>query len=338
MKTNIKVPVFIPHLGCNNDCVFCNQVKITGHINSVKDSEIEDIFNEYTSNLENKENVEIAFFGGSFTGLRRDVQEKYLNIANNLVKKHNLKGIRLSTRPDYINNDIMELLSKYKITAIELGVQSMDIDVLRMSKRGHSVFDVYNAVNLIKKTDYELGLQMMFDLPADTKEKSINTAKKLINMKPDFVRLYPTLVLKDTELEKMYYAKTYIPWDYNYMLDTLTMVYSMFLNANIDVIRLGLHSSDDVFISSIVAGHYHSAFREVVLSNMFKISLDKTLESFSTIYVNRSDKSIAAGINAVNKKYFLEKNIKFKIKESDIKRFHYELDGRIYCIYDITKG
>ncbi len=338
MKSDIKVPIFIPHLGCGNDCVFCNQVKITGHKNSVDYKEIEAIFNEYTSNLSDKSNVEIAFFGGSFTGLDDEVQIKYLDIAKKIVETNALKGIRMSTRPDYIDFDTMKRLHNYPVTTIELGVQSMDTEVLKKSKRGHSIFDIYNAVKLIKSSEISLGLQMMFDLPSDTKEKSISTAKKLVEMKPDFVRLYPTLVLRETELENMYNNNTYIPWSKDYLIDTLTEVYKIFLNNKIDIIRVGLHSSDQNFRDSIVAGFYHPALREVIVSNMFKQSLMRHVNDGDIIEAQKKDISNIVGLNKVNKIFFNKRGIHFKIKEIDIEELHYKINGRIHCIYDITKS
>ncbi len=338
MKSNIKVPIFIPHLGCGNDCVFCNQVKITGHKNKVEYSEIESIYNDYTNGLTDLSNVEIAFFGGSFTGLETETQIEYLNIAKDIVEKNGLKGIRMSTRPDYINKEVIERLRAYPITAIELGVQSLDTDVLRQAKRGHSVLDVYNAVKLIKGAGFNLGFQMMFDLPGDTMEKSISTAKKLIRMKPNFVRLYPTLVLKDTELENMYYSRTYQPWSEEYMINTVKEVYKLFLANDIDVIRVGLHSSDDTFIDSIVAGFYHPAMREVILSKMFLDSMILNVQNGDMIEVNRKDISNIVGLNKRNRIALEDKGICFKIKETDINELHYKINGRMHCIYDITES
>ncbi len=338
MKSNIKVPIFIPHLGCGNDCVFCNQVKITGHKNKVDYTEIESIFSDYTSGMTDMSEVEIAFFGGSFTGLDIESQTEYLDIAKDIVIKNGLKGIRMSTRPDYIDKEVINRLKAYPITAIELGVQSMDTNVLRKSKRGHSVIDVYNAVKLIKDATFSLGLQMMFDLPGDTMEKSISTAEKLIKMKPDFVRLYPTLVLKDTELEKMYYSGEYDPWNEDYMINTVNEVYKLFLASDIDVIRVGLHSSDAMFIDSIVAGFYHPAMREVILSKMFLDSMIINVADGDIIEVNQRDISNIVGLNKRNKIELNDKGIYFKIKISDIEELHYKINGRVHCIYDITES
>ena len=211
MKT-YNIPIFVPHRGCPFDCVFCNQKRITGTQKEVTADDVHNIIGEYLKTLPSKNRrIEAAFFGGSFTGIPINEQSELLAAANEYLKKGDIDGIRLSTRPDYIDKEILDNLLKYGVTTIELGVQSMDDSVLKSSNRGHTRKDVINAVRLIKEYSFTLGLQMMTGLPGDTDEKSLYTADEIIKLKPDIVRIYPTLTIKDTFLEKMYLTGKYQP-------------------------------------------------------------------------------------------------------------------------------
>jgi len=211
MKT-YNIPIFVPHRGCPFDCVFCNQKRITGTQKEVTADDVHNIIGEYLKTLPSKNRrIEAAFFGGSFTGIPINEQSELLAAANEYLKKGDIDGIRLSTRPDYIDKEILDNLLKYGVTTIELGVQSMDDSVLKSSNRGHTRKDVINAVKLIKEYPFTLGLQMMTGLPGDTDEKSLYTADEIIKLKPDIVRIYPTLTIKDTFLEKMYLTGKYKP-------------------------------------------------------------------------------------------------------------------------------
>ena len=206
------IPIFVPHLGCPHDCVFCNQKRITGLSTDITIEDARRIIEEHLATFP-KENrtVEVAFFGGSFTGIDRSIQESLLSLAYSYKESGRIDGIRLSTRPDYIDEAILDLLTKYGVDTVELGVQSLDEEVLYKSGRGHNREVVYKAAELIKSYGINLGLQMMLGLVDDTREKSINTAKELIALDPYCVRIYPTLVIKDTYLEKLYLNKEYRP-------------------------------------------------------------------------------------------------------------------------------
>lgn len=319
-----NIPIFVPHKGCPNDCVFCNQKKITG---TLKDITVEDIYNTIEEHLKTlpKENriIEVAFFGGSFTGIDFDMQGQFLSAAHKYIKTGLINGIRLSTRPDYIDRKILEQLKKYNVTTIELGVQSLDENVLKMSNRGHTENDVYDAVKLIKEYDFSLGLQMMTGLPGDNDEKSIKTAKKIISLKPDFVRIYPTLVLKDTKLEDMYKNGEYSPQEIDNAVMLCKNLLLLFEEANIPVIRISLQTTDEISPNgSLVAGPFNSQFRELVESEIY---FDKFLEvlkdvSFDNaiIFVNTKEISKAVGpkksnIERINKNC----NISIKIMGRD---------------------
>ena len=211
MKKRI-IPIFVPHKGCPHDCIFCNQKKITGVSTDVTSEDARNIIEECLETIDKDADVEIAFFGGSFTAIDIDIQKSLLSVAKEYVEKGLVKDIRMSTRPDCIDEDILSMLKEYKTSIIELGVQSLDEKVLLDSIRGHQSEIVYKSSKMIKNSGIKLGLQMMIGLPADTEEKCIFTAKKFVELKPDCVRVYPTLVVKDTGLEKLMEQNKYNPF------------------------------------------------------------------------------------------------------------------------------
>ena len=301
-----NIPIFVPHKGCPNDCVFCNQKKITG---TLKEITVEDIYNRIEEHLKTlpKDNriIEVAFFGGSFTGIDFDMQGQFLSAAHKYIKSGQIDGIRLSTRPDYIDRKILEQLKKYNVTTIELGVQSLDEDVLKMSNRGHTENDVYQAVKLIKQYGFSLGLQMMTGLPGDNNEKSIQTAKKIISLKPDFVRIYPTLVLKDTKLEEMYKNGEYSPQEINAAVMLCKNLLLLFEKDDIPVIRISLQTTDEISPNgSLVAGPFDSQFRELVESEIyfdkFMSELKNVTLKNAIIHVNTKEVSKAIGPKKLN--------------------------------------
>ncbi len=270
-KTGV-IPVFVPHLGCPHDCVFCNQKKITGQSSAFDSAEIIKEIDSYLETMKvTRYPIEIAFYGGSFTGIDKNLQIEYLKIARRYINDGHIHGIRLSTRPDYINEDILSLLKEYGVTTIELGVQSLMEPVLKASNRGHTEDDVYSAVAHIRKHDFTLGLQMMIGLPSDTLEYSKQTAMKLIGLEPDFVRIYPTVVIKDTELETLYLNGKYQALSVDDAVEWLSEIMPMFSEARIKVIRVGLQATDELTEgSSRVAGAYHPSMRQLVSSEIIK--------------------------------------------------------------------
>ena len=307
-----NIPIFVPHEGCPFDCIFCNQRKITGSDTSITKSEISKIIKEHLATLPQCERyVEVAFFGGSFTGISAEKQCEFLEEAYKFIESGDVDGIRLSTRPDYISEEILDRLEKYGVTSIELGVQSMDDEVLEASNRGHTSKTVEEAVSLIRKYPFRLGLQMMTGLPADTPEKSIETAHKIIALKPDFVRIYPTLVLKDTGLCKLYTSGKYVPQELDDAVGLSSKLLKAFRKNNIDVIRISLCTTDEICENgSVVAGPFHSAFGELVESEIYYDKIVKVLcenKGADVICVNPREVSKAVG----NKK----KNI-IKIREN----------------------
>ena len=245
MKKEYIIPIFVPHLGCPHACVFCNQTKITGKQKQVTANEVKQIIDEYLKNFKNKENkVEVAFFGGSFTGIEEEKQNELLEAVQDYIKDGKVDSIRISTRPDYINRDILKTLKKYKVKTIELGVQSANDYILKKAERGHTFEDVKKASKMIRFYGFNLGHQMMVGLPESTHLDEINTAKQLIKLKPKMVRIYPVLVIKGTKLEKDYNDGKYKALTVVQAVETCKELVKLFVKKKIEVIRIGLQPTD----------------------------------------------------------------------------------------------
>ncbi len=262
-----NISVFVPHVGCPNMCSFCDQRHITG-VKTVPSAQdvISAVNTAKSSKNYDPETTEIAFFGGSFTAINRNYMMSLLTAGYSFVKAGDVKGIRISTRPDAIDDDILRILKAYGVTSIELGAQSMDDEVLLKNNRGHSAQDVANASRLIKKHGFSLGLQMMTGLYGDTEEKTVKTAERIIELMPETVRIYPTIVLKDTMLAALFSDGHYKPQTITQAVNLCTKLLKMFSGADIKVIRLGLHSIDT---DAFVAGPWHPAFSELCFSEIF---------------------------------------------------------------------
>ncbi|HBE8639684.1 radical SAM protein [Clostridioides difficile] len=356
MKKRI-VPIFVPHKGCPHDCIFCNQKKITGVSTDVTSEDARNIIEECLETIDKDADVEIAFFGGSFTAIDIDIQKSLLSVAKEYVEKGLVKDIRMSTRPDCIDEDILSMLKEYKTSIIELGVQSLDEKVLLDSIRGHQSEIVYKSSKMIKNSGIKLGLQMMIGLPADTEEKCIFTAKKFVELKPDCVRVYPTLVVKDTGLEKLMEQNKYNPFTLEESVNIVKKVLVLFYVNNINVIRVGLQATDDIQIGkAVLAGPYHPAFRELVEADMIKDYLEFVIlqnKNIKQMLVKSNKKNISKiiGNKKTNVKYMEEKfGVLLKTQESDldINQLEIVLDGKslisanmrdihrkLYDIYDL---
>ena len=275
MKKKYVIPVFVPHLGCPNDCVFCNQKSISGQKKNITKEDAKKIIDEFLDGIKDiKGEKEIAFFGGSFTAIEEKKQKELLELAYEYVKQGKVKSIRISTRPDYINKEILKRLKKYKVKTLELGVQSSNEYVLQKAGRGHTFEDVKRASKLIRKKGFVLGHQMMVGLPESTRQDEINTAKDLIKLKPKMVRIYPVLVIKGTKLEKEYNDGIYEPLSVVQAVETCKQLVRMFNDKKIDVIRVGLQNTEEICEpgsnqSEVVAGPFHPAFRQLVESGLW---------------------------------------------------------------------
>lgn len=268
-KKQYVIPVFIPHLGCPNDCSFCNQKSISGKTKMPTKEDVIKIIEDHLKNMSEDTEKEIAFFGGSFTGIDIEKQKEYLEIANEYITCKKVKGIRISTRPDYINKEILKMLKKYKVKTIELGVQSTNDYILKRCDRGHTFMDVKNASKLIRRYRFNLGHQMMVGLPESTKLDEIRTAKDLIRLKPKMVRIYPVLVIKGTKLERELEEDEYKPLTVLQAVERCKELVYLFNKKKIQVIRVGLQNTDEISDpnsdkSEVVAGPYHPAFGQLV--------------------------------------------------------------------------
>ena len=239
-----NISIFVPHIGCPQKCSFCNQNTITGSHSVPTPDDVKNAVE--TALLKTEYEYEIAFFGGSFTAIERAYMISLLETAKPYIESGKIKGIRCSTRPDAIDDEVLSLLKSYGVTAIELGAQSMNDAVLSANLRGHTADDVRNASRLIKEYGFELGLQMMTDLYLSTPELDIETAKEIIKLNPDTVRIYPTVTLKNTYLEKLMIEGKYIPSSIESTISLCAKLVPMFNDKGIKIIRLGLHASDDV--------------------------------------------------------------------------------------------
>lgn len=281
MKKQYIIPIFVPHLGCPNDCVFCNQKSISGQNKQVTKEDVKKIIEEHLKYIKEDSQVEVAFFGGSFTGIEEEKQIELLSTAYEYIKAKKVDSIRISTRPDYINREILKRLKKYKVKTIELGVQSANDYILKRAGRGHTFEDVKKASKLIRFYGFKLGHQMMVGLPESTKLDEINTAKQLIKLKPKMVRIYPVLVIKGTQLEKEFNEGKYKALTVVQAVEICKELVKMFTKKKIDVIRIGLQPTDTITDpqnknSEVVAGPFHSAFRQLVESGMwYDVIVDK---------------------------------------------------------------
>lgn len=287
---HINVALFVPDEGCTHHCSFCNQKTISGKSKRLEVSEIDSAV-KIALNSAGCNEGEIAFFGGSFTAIDRQYMISLLERAYSYVSQGLFKGIRISTRPDCIDEEIIAILKKYAVTAVELGCQSMDDEVLKLNARGHSSKDIVTSSELLKKAGFQLGLQMMTGLYGDTEEKSLETARRIIELSPDTVRIYPTVVLEGTRLCELYKKGEYKPQSVDEAAEICKKLLLMFEEKGIKVIRLGLHSGGNVE-EGFVAGAYHPAFREICES---KIYLDKVLSQIKEKAVSAGEIEITVG-------------------------------------------
>jgi histone acetyltransferase (RNA polymerase elongator complex component) len=332
---HINIPIFIPQLACGFHCVFCNQRNISGHQDTPEDSKIIATIEKYLSTIKAENSItEIAFFGGSFTGLPITQQKHFFELTKPYLSSGQVKGIRLSTRADYINIEILELLKGYNVSTIELGVQSTNNEVLKASGRGHTREDVFQAALLIKKHGFLLGLQMMLGLPYDNMERANRTAKDIVEMGADSTRIYPTLVIKNTELENLYYKNKYSPITLEEAVLQAKDVYKIFEVSGVKVLRMGLHSSEGLISGeTLIAGPFHVSFGELVYTELWKEELLPLMKKYENkkiqIIVSPTQISYVVGYESKNK-LLLQKFYKevFFSTDNSIKGRNYNVN---YC-------
>ncbi len=318
MKKQYIIPIFVPHLGCPNDCTFCNQKKISGQLQPVTEDDVKDTIEYYLSNFKSNDMYkEVAFFGGSFTGIDVETQNKLLNVAYEYVKQNKIDGIRISTRPDYIDKPTLKRLKKYKVKTIELGVQSSNDYVLKKSRRGHTFEDVIRASKLIRRYRFKLGHQMMVGMQDSSSLDDLKTAKDLAKLKPKIVRIYPVLVIKDTELEKEMKAGRYEPLELHQAIERCKEITYFFNSKKINVIRIGLQTTDticspDKESSEVVAGPYHETFRQLVESAIY---YDSIVEKIKNLNTNVKEVEISVNPRDVNNVIGYKRENIIKLKE-----------------------
>lgn len=306
-QTNISV--FIPHNGCPNRCSFCDQRYISGVNAPPTAEEVRTLLSEQLPVLSrNDMSAEIAFFGGSFTAIERGYMISLLCVAEEFVRNYpdRYNGIRCSTRPDCIDGEVLGILKKYGVTAIELGAQSMDDNVLSVNDRGHTSEDVRKASELIKSYGFSLGLQMMTGLYGDTIEKSLMTAQEFVKLCPVTVRIYPTVILSGTRLGELYQNDEYRSFSFEETVSLCAMLLTLFEKADIPVIRLGLHASRDVE-ERMLGGVYHPALREIVESRIYCTEIESEMEKLGgnrfKVYTDERNISKVLGHKKANKEY-----------------------------------
>ncbi|HAS90768.1 MAG TPA: radical SAM protein [Sedimentibacter sp.] len=333
MNKKIKIiPIFVPHVGCPNNCVFCNQRRITGQKNFTVDGEyVHKIVKRYIETIDGNTNTEIAFFGGSFTAIDTKIQEELLKAAKHYKDLKIISSIRCSTRPDAINDEILMLQKKYGMDIIELGIQSLDDEVLKISNRGHNKKQSIDASRLIKEYGFILGHQIMPGLPGSSRIKDIKTCIESIEMKPDIVRIYPTLVIKDTELFDMYEKGLYKPLSLDEAVEISAYIYSLYSINDISVIRIGLQNTESINNDEdVMAGPFHPAFRQLVEERIYYYALGSKLCKVNTkelgesITIHAPDNLISSiagqkrsNINKLKERFSI-KQISFKKKKDDI--------------------
>lgn len=345
MKKHAIIPVFTPHLGCPYDCVFCNQKEITAREEAPDPEEIRKTIDQWLSTLEGKE-VEIAFYGGSFTGIPMELQSAYLDVAVEYKEKGLVQKLHLSTRPDFINREILDNLKAHQVDVIELGAQSFDNEVLRLSGRGHSADQTRQAAALIREYGFQLGIQLMIGLPGDSFESCIMSAEEAVKLKPDLARLYPTIVLDNTPLFRMYESGRYRPLSREEAVRTTAEMYKILDDAGIYIMRVGLKSTDIIGDGGVVNGStYHPAFRQLVEGRIAREKILPMLEAVVNekgpdlmkrsgprrthrpsprrkvdVYANPESFSNMIGNSGENRKYFEEKfpqlNLKYGTDET----------------------
>ena len=299
------LPVFVPHLGCPHACVFCNQRRISGALAPATAEDVKNSIAEAAAFLPKGGKRQLAFYGGSFTAIPAEEQEALLSAAKEALDRGEIDAIRLSTRPDAIDAVVLDRLRTYGVETVELGAQSMDDRVLRLSERGHTAADVEKAAELVKSAGFRLILQMMTGLPGATDETDTETARRLIALGPDGVRIYPTVIVRDTALYDMWQAGSYREHTVEDAVRVCAKIVPLFEKAGIPVIRLGLNPTDELSGGAAVAGAYHPALGELVKS---RILLEKARALLSgvepgsrvTLMVGRGKASQMAGQHREN--------------------------------------
>ena len=318
-KRHYTIPIFIPMEACPFHCIFCDQEKISGRGKVPSIEDVVSTIKEHLATIQQPSTeieagnpqtcaeIEVGFFGGTFTGLPPEQQINYLDAVLPFVNNGRISGIRLSTRPDFITNDVLALLKRYPVKTIELGAQSMDDEVLRISGRGHTAADTENASRMILEAGVKLGLQMMIGLPGDTEDKSVRTAQRIIELGASETRIYPVIVIKGTPLEDLYYKGNYVPLELEEAVEISKKIVKVFDASDVTIIRIGLHPSEGLLNrNDYIAGPFHTSFRELVMTSLWTERFHDLLKEDNgdsvEIHVNPADLHPAIGYYGKNRK------------------------------------
>lgn len=323
---NSIIPVFVPHLGCPNDCVFCNQRRISGHIEPATAQIVKNAIEDAAALTPQGTKRQLAFYGGSFTAIPEARQIELFEAAQPYLKAGTISSIRLSTRPDAIDAAVLKRLKKYGVAVVELGAQSMCDRVLELSGRGHDSAAVENASRLVKAAGFELILQMMTGLPGDTDDSCIETAKRIIALAPDGVRIYPTVIVRDTVLCDMWRAGSYKEHTVEDAVRVCAKLVPLLEAAGIPIIRMGLNPTEELSGGDALGGAYHPALGELVHSRIMLQRARGLLAGAAPgsriiLEVNRSDVSKMVGQHRCNVKTLTEEFSlrELKIHEASVK-------------------
>lgn len=326
-----NISIFIPHIGCPHRCSFCDQRTISGAEKIPHGDDVREICEKALAEVKSPENTEIAFFGGSFTAIPRAYMTELLEAAYSFVGEGKFKGIRLSTRPDCIDREVLTILKKYGVTSIELGAQSMSNKVLKANQRGHSADDVEKAAKLIREFGFELGLQMMVGLYKSDMADEFETLDKIAAIRPDTVRIYPVVILDGTKLGELYKSGEYSTFSFDEVTEFAAIAMMKFEYEGIKVIKCGLHASEFVE-RDMLGGFYHPAFRELCESNIYRRKMEEliayeTKSGFDFVFaVNSTCISKAMGHKKSNVEYFKNQGINIKIVgDENIPKYQVEL-------------
>lgn len=334
-----NIPIFISHFGCPNACVFCNQKKINGRETDVSLDDLKNIIDSYLKTLPKNSIKQVAFFGGTFTGISMNLQKEYLEVVKKYIDNNDVEGVRISTRPECIDDEILTQLKKYGVKTIELGVQSLDDKVLKATGRNYTYSIVKKSCDLIKSYGFELGVQLMIGLPNSDYKSDLQSAIKSLDLNPDIARIYPTLVIKGTELEYMYKKNLYQSLSIDEAVDRTIPIYSLLELKNINVIRVGLQPAEDLAADGvIVSGPFHPAFRDLVENKIYFNFLSKIYkeEKKLDIEVNERNVSKVVGQKAINKKTFYPY---FKILiNNDLNLGELKINSKKYTRKEILEG
>ena len=316
------IPVFVPHWGCPHACVFCNQRSITGQRKNATAEDVQQAIMTAAAFLPKGEKRQLAFYGGSFTAIPAADQEALLGAAQPYLKRGEISSIRLSTRPDAIDGETLARLNRFDVETIELGAQSMDEEVLRLSGRGHTAEDVERASRLIREAGFSLVLQMMTGLPGDTLEKDMETARRLIACRPDGVRIYPTVIVRGTALYEQWRAGLYREHTVEDAVAVCARLLPMFEQAGIDVLRVGLNPTEELSGGEAAGGAYHPALGELVRSRIYRNRAEELLIGTEpgnrvTLTVGRGKTSQMTGQHRKNLDYLRERFALREIKVTE---------------------